>query len=75
MLYPYNLVIKSIAINDTVFRGVIGAYEVDSKDELKGRIIIKGKVLAVSGDISSFLLSNSFPFNIFSNDKHCFKIM
>lgn len=54
----YNVsTIKSIAINDTVFRGVIGAYEVNSKDELKGRINIKGKVLAVSGDISSFLLS------------------
>ena len=52
----YNVsTIKSIAINDTVFSGVICAYDIDSKDELKGRINIKGRVLLTNGNISSFI--------------------
>ena len=54
----YNVsTVKSIAINDTVFSGVICAYDVDAKDELKGRINIKGKALLVNGGVSSFISS------------------
>lgn len=45
--------IKSIAINDTVFRGVVCVYDVNIADELKGYIAIKGRVLAVNGNITS----------------------
>ena len=52
----YNVsTVKSIAINDTVFFGVIAAYDVDSNDNLKGRISIKGKSLIVNGDVASFI--------------------
>ena len=54
----YNVsTVKSIAINDTVFSGVIAAYDVDSNDSLKGRISIKNKDLIVNGDIVSFISS------------------
>ena len=52
----YNVsTIKSIAINDTVFLGVVCAYDVDHNDELKGRVELKGKTLLVDGNISSIV--------------------
>jgi hypothetical protein len=54
----YNVsTIKSIAINDTVFLGVICAYEVEHNDNLKGRVELKGKALLVDGSISAIISS------------------
>jgi hypothetical protein len=54
----YNVsTIKSIAINDTIFLGVVCAYDVEYNDELRGRVELKGKALLIEGSVSAIISS------------------